>query len=67
MAYAQISEVRRKKLDDRGEKCIFIGYSGQSKAFKLYNSITGKLIESRDVIFREGESCKWNNQGKQAK
>ncbi|CAO2836221.1 unnamed protein product [Amaranthus hypochondriacus] len=65
IAYAQIPEAKRKKLDDRGEKCIFIGYSSQSKAYKLYNPISGKLIESRDVIFSEGESWKWDDQEKE--
>ena len=35
IAYAQVPETKRKKLDDRGEKCIFIGYSEELKAYKL--------------------------------
>lgn len=53
IAYAQIPKEKRKKLDDRGEKCIFIGYSENSKAYKLFNPITNKVIISRDVIFDE--------------
>lgn len=34
-------------------KCIFLGVSDQSKAYKLYNSKTKKIIISRDVIFDE--------------
>lgn len=37
VAYAQ--SARRKKLDDRGEKCTFIGYNEDSKACKLYNPV----------------------------
>ena len=37
VAYAQVQEAKRKKLDDRGEKCIFIGYGKESKAYRLYN------------------------------
>lgn len=51
VAYSLIPQELRKKLDDRGEKCIFVGYSEQSKAYKLYNPITKKLIISRDVEF----------------
>lgn len=40
----------------RGEKCIFVGYSEQSKAYKLDNPITKKLIISRDVEFVEEEA-----------
>ena len=35
IAYAQVPETQRKKLDDHGEKCIFIGYSEELKAYKL--------------------------------
>jgi len=43
-----------KRLDAKSELCIFIGYSETSKAYKLYNPLTNKLIVSRDVIFDEG-------------
>lgn len=47
---------KRKKFDEKGEKCIFIGYSEQSKAYKLYNPITKNVIISKDVIFIENEA-----------
>jgi len=37
VAYAQVPEVKRKKIDNRGEKFIFIRYSEELKAYKLYN------------------------------
>ena len=37
IAYAYVPETKRKKLDDRGEKCIFIRSNEESKAYKLYN------------------------------
>ena len=45
-------------MDDKSEKCIFIGYSEQSIAYKFYNLVTKKTIISRDVVFKEQES--WN-------
>ena len=51
MAYAHIPNELRKKLDDKGEK--FVGYSDESKAYKLYNPLTKKVIISRDVHFIE--------------
>jgi hypothetical protein len=53
VSYSLIPRELRKKLDDRGEKCIFVGYIEQSKAYKLYNPITKKLIISCDVEFVE--------------
>nr|KYP57685.1 Retrovirus-related Pol polyprotein from transposon TNT 1-94 [Cajanus cajan] len=44
IAYAHIPDKKRSKLDDKGEKCIFLGVSDQSKAYKLYNHITKKII-----------------------
>jgi hypothetical protein len=58
VAYAHVPKQLRKKLDDRSEKCIFLGYGEQTKAYKLYNPITKKVILSRDVLFKEEES--WN-------
>ena len=40
-------------MDDKDEKCIFLGASEQSKAYKLYNLITKKIVISRDIIFDE--------------
>ncbi|KAL0432365.1 UNVERIFIED_CONTAM: Retrovirus-related Pol polyprotein from transposon TNT 1-94 [Sesamum latifolium] len=45
---------KRSKLDDKG-KCIFLGVCEQSKAYKLYNPITKKVVISRDVVFNEAE------------
>ncbi|CAL5368353.1 unnamed protein product [Camellia sinensis] len=53
IAYAHVPDEKRKKLDDKGEKCIFLGVSEHSKAYKLYNPITKKIVISRDVIFDE--------------
>jgi len=57
VAYAHIPDQLRKKLDSKGEKCIFIGYSEESKAYRLYNPSTKKLIVSRDVQLIEEEAC----------
>jgi hypothetical protein len=55
IAYAHIPSELRKKLDDISEKCIFNGYSETSKAYRLYNPITKKLILSRDLKFLENQ------------
>nr|GEW30773.1 retrovirus-related Pol polyprotein from transposon TNT 1-94 [Tanacetum cinerariifolium] len=48
-------------LDDRSEKHVFVGYDKQSKGYKLYNSVTRKVVVSRDVEFDE-ESWDWSIQ-----
>jgi transposase InsO family protein len=55
IAYAHIPSELRKKIGDRSEKCIFTGYSETSKAYRIYNPISKKLILSRDVKFLENQ------------
>eukprot|EP00253_Pinus_taeda_P010971 PITA_10971 len=56
VAYAHVPDELRKELDNKGEKCIFVGYSDESKAYKLYNPSTKKVIINRDVQFIEEEA-----------
>jgi transposase InsO family protein len=51
--YALIPEQQRNKLEARSRKCIFLGYSNTSKAYRLYDEANIKFIVSRDVIFLE--------------
>ena len=39
------------KFDSKTRKCIFIGYSLESKAFRLWDPIANKILKSRDVKF----------------
>jgi hypothetical protein len=55
IAFTHIPSELRKKLDDRSEKCIFVCYSETSKAYRLYNLISKKLILSKDVKFLENQ------------
>jgi hypothetical protein len=56
IAYAHIPDQIKRKLDNKSEKCVFIGYSEQSKAYRLYNPVTKKFVVSRDVQFQEDKS-----------
>jgi hypothetical protein len=53
VAFAQVLVEIRRKLDDRSERCIFVGYSEESRAYKIYNPITQKYVINRDVQFKE--------------
>ena len=37
LAYALVPVQQRKKLDDKAVKCIFVGYSAESKGYRLYH------------------------------
>jgi hypothetical protein len=43
VAYAHVPDELRKKLDNKGHKCIFVGYSEDTKAYKLYDLLQEKL------------------------
>ena len=58
IAYALIDSYNRRKLDDKSKKCIFVGYCSQSKAYRLYNPISGKVIISKNIMFDEDASWK---------
>ena len=51
--YAHIPKECRRKLDEKAEKLRFVGYSGESKALRLLDTTTSKIVISRDVVFLE--------------
>ncbi|XP_020258273.1 uncharacterized protein LOC109834655 [Asparagus officinalis] len=59
IAYAhKPTQLKKIKINENEEKLIFIGYSEESKAYRLHNSDTNKLVVSRDVIFHEAGTWK---------
>lgn len=53
IAMVHIPKERRKKLDAKSAQCIFVGYSDDSKGYRLFNKATGKIVTARDVVFIE--------------
>ena len=54
MAYAYIPDVNRKgKLSKKAEKLRFIGYSLQTKGYRLIHDDTAKIVVRRDVFVNE--------------
>lgn len=58
VAYVHVPEARRKKLDDKSFKCVMLGMSEESKAYRLYDPVAERIVVCRDVIFEEDE--RWN-------
>lgn len=48
-------------------KCVFIGYSSNSKSYICLNSLNGQIIISRDVIFHEDDFSTARGIGKKPK
>ena len=51
--YAHVPDQTRTKLEAKSRKCIFLGYSLESKAYRLYDSEEKKVIFSCDVVLLE--------------
>jgi hypothetical protein len=56
VAYAHVPDEMRRKMDNKGQKCIFVGYSEETKGYKLYDPVARKVIISHDVQFVENEA-----------
>lgn len=53
LCYSHISKDERQKLDSKSIMCVFLGYSSESKAYRVYDLNRKKTILTRDVIFNE--------------
>ncbi|KAL0358315.1 UNVERIFIED_CONTAM: putative mitochondrial protein [Sesamum angustifolium] len=60
--YTAVYLLNRHKLEEKTEKGIFLGYSTQSKGYRIYNLKTKKLIISRDVDFDEDAMWNWDEE-----
>src|SRR6266487_4893133 len=48
----------RRKLDPKSEEGIFLGYSTNSRAFRVFNSRTNTVMESINVVVEDTHSTK---------
>ena len=53
IAYAHIAEGKRRKMDSKTDKCIFLGYSTCSKAYRIYNVARKITLVRRKATFNE--------------
>ncbi|KAJ6423528.1 hypothetical protein OIU84_024484 [Salix udensis] len=60
ISHVHVPAATRNKLDNRSVKCVLLGVSDESKAYRLYNPATNKIIVSRDVRFDEDKSWIWD-------
>lgn len=58
VAHVHVLDSHKKKLDNKSFKCVLLGISEESKAYRLYDPVSKKIVTSRDVVCVENE--KWN-------
>jgi hypothetical protein len=50
-------------MSDRSDQMVFIGYEKGSKAYRMYDPRSRKLVVSRDVVFEEDRPWDWSSPG----
>ncbi|GKB05825.1 retrovirus-related pol polyprotein from transposon TNT 1-94 [Tanacetum coccineum] len=53
LCYAAETFPHRDKFDNRGIKCVLLGYPLNQKGYRLYNLESGETFNNRDVVFKE--------------
>ena len=61
LCFTYVPQIKRDKLDKKAEPGIFVGYSSVSKAYRVFQPHTRKILISRDVYFMENEKWSWND------
>ncbi|KAJ0448763.1 putative RNA-directed DNA polymerase [Helianthus annuus] len=60
VAYGLVPAQLRRKLENKSEKCIFLGYSDQTRGYRLFNPNTKAFSVKRDVTFLEDTRWDWS-------
>ena len=60
ISHVHVPDSKRTKLDDKSLHCVLLGVSEESKAYRLYDPVSRKIIVSRDVVFEEDKSWEWD-------
>ena len=63
IAYTKIDGKLLKKLDDRARMLVHLGTEPGSKAYRLLDPQTRKIVVSRDVVFDESRGWNWSTDG----
>jgi len=61
ISHVPVPDHRRVKLDAKSLKCVFLGVSENSKAYRFFDPISQKIIISRDVVFEEDQKWNWDD------
>lgn len=55
IAHVHIPDVHGKKLDDKSIKCVFLRVNEESKARRLYDPVSKRILIKKDVMFEESK------------
>ena len=59
VAHVKLTGPGQNKLSDRSRQMVFIGYETGSKAYRMFDPETRKLVVTRDAVFEEYRCWDW--------
>ena len=67
IGHVHVPDNKRKKLDDKSFQCVLLGVSEKSKAYRLYDPVSKKIVVSRDVVFEEDKCWNWGRNNEEVR
>ena len=67
LCFTHVPHIKGDKLDMKAELGIFIGYNTLSKAYRIFQPQSGKILISRTVVVMEDEAWDWNLENEKRK
>ncbi|WJZ92508.1 hypothetical protein VitviT2T_011498 [Vitis vinifera] len=67
IGHVHVPDNKRKKLDDKSFQCVLLGVSEESKAYRLYDLVSKKIVVSRDVVFKEDKCWNWGRSNEEVR
>jgi hypothetical protein len=62
VAYVRNSSPNMKKLDDRSQSMIFIGYERGTRGYRVYDPVSRWVRVTRDIMFDEQAQWDWGKE-----
>ena len=62
VCHARTETAGRRKLDDRSRALVHLGTEPGSKAYRLLDPLSKRIVVSRDVLFEEERAWNWNDE-----
>ena len=56
LAYMHVAKDQRSKLQSKSKPCIFMGYSKDEFAYRLWDLVDKKVVWSHDIVFMEDKT-----------
>ncbi|WJZ90611.1 hypothetical protein VitviT2T_009742 [Vitis vinifera] len=60
LCYLHVPSIKRGKLDERAQKCVFVGFAAESRGYRIYSLSKMKIMISREVHFDENSYWNWD-------